>query len=308
MPSPSWSWTTRLQFLFLSLVWGFNFIFLRVGLGYASPLWLSFLRAAVGAAGTAVLVTSLRGWGRLDAKGRRDALLLGLPNTAVFYVLLALSIQTVLPGLAAVVIYTFPLWVAVLSPSLLGHRLTARHWIAVGAGFLGVALISQVWSAVGGDFPLRAILELLGAAVAWALGTVLFQRRFSRDQLREANAFQLFGGTAALLALVLVFGLTPLPSMTVDFGLTLLWLGILGTAFAYVIWFDLLGRTRAATLSAYVFLVPVVALIASAVFLGERLSPIQILGVGLVFVSIYGIGRAPRANDLGADVQPVIPD
>jgi probable blue pigment (indigoidine) exporter len=226
----------------------------------------------------------------------------------VFYVLLALSIQTVLPGLAAVVIYTFPLWVAVLSPSLLGHRLTARHWIAVGAGFLGVALISQVWSAVGGDFPLRAILELLGAAVAWALGTVLFQRRFSRDQLREANAFQLFGGTAALLALVLVFGLTPLPSMTVDFGLTLLWLGILGTAFAYVIWFDLLGRTRAATLSAYVFLVPVVALIASAVFLGERLSPIQILGVGLVFVSIYGIGRAPRANDLGADVQPVIPD
>jgi drug/metabolite transporter (DMT)-like permease len=234
--------------------------------------------------------------------------LLGLPNTTVFYALLALSIQTVLPGLAAVVVYTFPLWVAVLSPSLLGHRLTAGHWVAVGIGFLGVAMISQVWTAWGGSLSLLAIAELVVAAVAWALGTVLFQRRFSREQMREANVFQLFGGTSGLLVLVLLFGITPLPSLTVDFGLTVVWLGILGTAFAYVIWFDLLGRTRAATLSAYVFFVPVVALIASAVFFGERLGPIQILGVGLVFVSIYGIGRAPGASELVPDVEPALPE
>jgi drug/metabolite transporter (DMT)-like permease len=308
VPSPAWTWTTRWQFLFLCFVWGLNFIFLRVGLGYASPLYLSLLRAAVGAGGTALVLATLGGWGRLDARGRRDALLLGLPNTTVFYVLLTLSIKTVLPGLAAVVIYTFPLWVAVMSPTVLGHRLTVRHWIAIGVGFLGVALISQVWTALSGGFPLLAIGELLAAAVAWAMGTVLFQRRFSREQMREANALQLLGGTAGLLALVLLFGVTPFPSVTVDLGLTVVWLGILGTTFAYIIWFDLLGRTRAATLSAYVFLVPVVALAASALLFGERLGVVQLAGVALVFGSIYGIGRAPGANELVPDVEPALPD
>jgi drug/metabolite transporter (DMT)-like permease len=308
VPTAGWSWTTRLQFLFLSSVWGFNFLFIKLGLASASPLWLSLLRAAVGAGGTAVLLTGLKGWGKLDARGRRDALLLGLPNTTAFYALLALAIQSVLPGLAAVVIYTFPLWVAVLSPSLLGHRLSSRHWIAVGAGFLGVALISEVWSSLGAGLSIVPIVELLVGAVAWATGTVFFQRRFSREQMREANAFQLFGGTAGLVVLVVLFGSTPVPTFSADLDLTLLWLGVLGTAFAYVIWFDLLGHTRAATLSAYVFLVPVVALVASAVFFGERLNPVQLVGVALVFVSIYGIGRAPDANALVSEVEPALPD
>ena len=304
----SWSWTTRFLFLFLCFVWGFNFLFIRVGLGSASPLWLSLMRAAVGTAATAVLLTPLRAWGRLDARGRRDALLLGIPNTTAFYALLNLSIESVLPGLAAVVIYTFPLWVAVLSPWLLRHRLTVRHWAAVATGFLGVALISQVWSSLDTGNSFVAILELLFAALAWAMGTVFFQRRFSRDQMREANAFQLFGGTAGLFVLVFVLAPAPLPRLDTGLGVTLVWLGVLGTAFAYVIWFDLLGRTRAATLSAYVFLVPVVALIGSALFFGERLSAVQLLGVGLVFVSIYGIGRAPGANEFVTDEEPALPD
>ena len=308
MPSPSWSWTTRFLFLALCIVWGFNFLFIRVGLGSASPLWLSLLRAAVGTAATAALLTPLRAWGRLDARGRRDALLLGIPNTTAFYALLNLSIESVLPGLAAVVIYTFPLWVAVLSPSLLRHRLTMRHWAAVATGFLGVALISQVWASLDAGNSLVAIVELLFAALAWAMGTVFFQRRFSRDQMREANAFQLFGGTAGLLVLVLVLAPAPLPRFDAALGVTLLWLGVLGTAFAYVIWFDLLGRTRAATLSAYVFLVPVVALIGSAAYFGERLDGIQLVGVALVFLSIVGIARAPGGGDLVSDSEPSLPD
>jgi O-acetylserine/cysteine efflux transporter len=308
VPSASWSWTTRGLFLSLSVIWGFNFLFIRVGLGSASPLWLALLRAAVGTAATVVLVTPLRAWGKLDARGRRDALLLGLPNTTVFYALLMLSIESVLPGLAATVIYTFPLWVAVLSPSLLRHRLTYRHWAAVVAGFLGVALVSEVWSSLDLTQSLLAIVELLVAAFAWALGTVFFQRRFGRDQMREANAFQLLGGTAGLVVLVLIFAPSGFPVARPALEISLLWLGVLGTAIAYVIWFDLLGRTRAATLSAYVFLVPVVALIGSALFFGERLDAVQFLGVGLVFVSIYGIARAPGADELVTEVEPSLPD
>jgi probable blue pigment (indigoidine) exporter len=287
-------WSPRIWALFLLLVvcWGLNYPFVNVGLAFATPLWLATLRAGLGALATLLIVTGLRGWGTLDAAGRRDGLLLGLPNTALFFGLWFWAARSVLPGIAAVVIYTFPLWVAVLSNPVLGSRLTARHWLSVAIGFAGVALISQLGQSGTGGVAWVAILELLVAAIAWAMGTVLFQRRFPREQMMEANAYQLIGGTVALLAATLLLSPVPLPQPTVTLVGAVLWLGVVGTALAYAIWTLLLGRTRAATVSAFLFLVPVVALAVSAAYFGERLSLTQVVGVGLVLVSIYGIGRA----------------
>ncbi len=304
MAEDGWSWGSRLLFLFVCVVWGFNFLFVRVGLSDATALWLALLRAAIGAGAAAVLLTAVRGWGRLDRAGRRDAILLGIPNTAAFYALLFVAIQTVLPGVAAVLTYTFPLWVALLSPAVLGHRLGVRQWLALGAGFFGVALVAQVGSVAANGLSATPVLELLGSAVAWAVGTVVFQRRFDRSQMLEANAFQLIGGSVALLALVALLAPTPLPTFAPSLDISLVWLGILGTALAYSIWFDLLGRTRAATLSAYAFLVPVVALAGSVVFFGEHLVALQVVGVGLVLVSIYGLGRSAARERSGPPGRP----
>jgi probable blue pigment (indigoidine) exporter len=298
------SWSTFALVSVLSVIWGLNFIFIKIGLSDASALWLALLRAAVGTLGTAAVLSLLGAWRELDARGRRDALLLGIPNTTLFYAFLFSAIETVLPGIAAVLTYTFPLWVALLSPYVLRHRLTRRLWAAVAIGFGGVVLVSQPWTDLSGTVSLLAVVELLAAAVSWAVGTVLFQRRFRRDEMLEANGFQLVGGTVGLLALVVILAPTPLPSLTVGLGVTLLWLGVLGTAVAYTIWFYLLGRTKASTLSAYAFLVPVVALVASAFLFGERLTVPQLVGVALVLVSIYGIGRAPEAHDFERSVPP----
>lgn len=291
IPAP-WSWTNRLLLLLVAVIWGFNFLFIREALTDATPLWLALLRAAIGAGSAAVLVAAVGGWGHLSGRRRAIALLLGLPNTAAFYALLFLGIQTVLPGVAAVLTYTFPFWVALLSPMVLGHRLTSRHWLAIGAGFTGIALISEVWSTAGGAISPLAGIEILGSAVAWAVGTVLFQRQYARSEMLEANLLQLVGGTIALGVLTMLFAPSPGPTFTPAMDVSLLWIGVLGTAVAYSIWFDLLGRTKAATLSAYVFLVPLVALVGSAIFFGERIAPVQLAGIALVLASIYGIGRA----------------
>ncbi len=291
------------MFLLVALFWGFNYLFVDFGLELASPLWLAALRAGTGALATLAFVTGLRAWGTLDLPGKRDALLLGLPNTTLFLGLWFWAARDVQPGIAAVVIYTFPLWVALLSPLVLGHRLGLRHWASVAAGFAGVALISQIGQAGAAGVSGTAILLLLAAAVSWAFGTVLFQRRFRREQMLEANAYQLIGGSFGLLGATLLFAPLPLPHWNLDLVATVLWLGVLGTAVAYRIWFTLLGRTRAATLSGYTFLVPVVALTASAVLFGERLSLVPLGGVVLVLFSIYGIGRAQWESP--ADVPPV---
>ncbi|MFZ1023757.1 MAG: EamA family transporter [Thermoplasmata archaeon] len=285
-------WATAGLFLLIVLFWGLNYPFVVFGLDFASPLWLASLRAGLGAVVVVAYVSGTRGWGRLDAKGRRDALLIGIPNTALFFGLWFLAAQQLAPGLTAVIIYTFPLWVALLSAPFLNQRLTTRHWVAVSVGFAGVVLASKVWQVGGSSFSLLPVGELLVAALAWALGTVLFQRRFEPASYQEANAFQLIGGVGALLIATLVLTPLPLPHFSISFAITVVWLGVLGTGLAYVIWFRLLSRTKAATLAAYTFLVPVVALVASVSYFHESLSVLQVVGVVLVLGSVYGIATA----------------
>jgi drug/metabolite transporter (DMT)-like permease len=295
----SWSWSLRGLLFALAVVWGLNFLVIKIGLSEATPLWLSFLRAAVGAGATVALVTPFHAWGQLGGRGRRDAMLIGIPQTTGMYLLLFLGTDQVAPGFASVLLLTMPVWTALLSPAILGHRLTPGLSAAVGVGFAGVVLFSEPWSGFRDGAGAVAILELLGAAVSWAIGTVLLQRRFAAPQMLEANAFQLAGGAVGLGVLALIFGRGSAPAPSLNLVLILAWLGILGTAVGYTIWAYLLGRTQATTLSAYIFLAPLVALVASALLLGERVDLVQGSGAALVLASVYYVGRSHGVPDRG---------
>jgi drug/metabolite transporter (DMT)-like permease len=202
----------------------------------------------------------------------------------------------VAPGQTAVVIYTFPLWVALFSPAVLGARLARLQWTAVGVGFGGVFLVSQPWSGGSAQPPLVPVLELLGAAICWAAATVAFQRRFRPTGLAEANGFQLLGGATTLLLASAGLGLAGAPSSSPVFWTSVAWLGLYGTAFAYGVWFFLLERVHASVLSTYAFLVPLIALGLSVILEGERLTLVQVAGVVLVLLGVYLVGRAPMVH------------
>jgi probable blue pigment (indigoidine) exporter len=273
-------------------IWGLNYLFVGLGLTGSGPLWLATLRAGVGLAGMLVLVRVAHRRGTFGWGARRDALLLGIPNTTLFFGLWFIAARSVPPGIASVVVYTFPLWVALLSGPMLGRQLSRGAWGSVAVGFVGVALIAQVGSLGRSGVSWLPIIELAAAALSWAVGTVLFQRRFSTAEILPASAYQLAGGFSALLGATLVLTPLPLPAPSFDVIAAALWLGLAGTAVGYSIWFTLLNRTPAAEISAYLFLVPVVALGASALLLGERLTWVQGLGVAFVLLAIYGVGRA----------------
>ncbi|MCI4331793.1 MAG: EamA family transporter [Thermoplasmata archaeon] len=278
-------------FAVLVLAWGLNYLFVRVGLQDSPPLWLALLRAGLGAAGVFVALALTRRLGSLTRRDRRDAVLIGVPTFGCFFGLWFAAAVTILPGEAAVFVYTFPLWVTLLSIPVLGQRVTVGHVGAVMVGFFAVVLISSPWNGAGQGLPWVPVAELLGGALSWATGTVLAQRRFAPAEMMEANAYQLLGGTVVLLTAVVLFEPRTLPHASVSLLGAVLWLGLVGTALGYAIWFELLSRIRAPVLSAYVFLVPVVALSASVALLGERLTFIQIAGVLLLLASLYGIGR-----------------
>jgi drug/metabolite transporter (DMT)-like permease len=159
-------------------------------------------------------------------------------------------------------------------------------------------LISQPWTGGIRDLGVAPVLEALGGAVAWAFGTVLFRRRFTGAEVPGANLWQLLGGTLSLSlagAVLEPHGF----ELTIPLVPIVLWLGVVGTAIAYSIWFWLLDRHGAVRLSAYVFLVPVVALVASVLVFEETIDPIEGVGIVFVLVSLYG-----TATGFGTSADP----
>jgi drug/metabolite transporter (DMT)-like permease len=284
------------SFLIIASAWGLNYLFVRAGIRFIAPLWLALLRAGIGAMAMAAFVVWARPAARLDRADVGRALLVGVPNTAIFFGLWFLAAPQILPGEAAVLVYTFPLWVALLTFMALTSATRRTVALAVGAGFVGVVLVAQPWEAAGHSVAVVAIAELLAGAVAWAVGTVLSQRWFAPEKLVAVNLWQLVGGSLGLGVAAIV--LEPDPHLVTSPMLVgiVLWLGVVGTALAYGLWFALLARTPAAILSTYAFLVPVIALFASALVLGERLVPLQLVGVAFVLGAIYVAGRS-RATD-----------
>jgi len=299
VPAARWTVGSGLLFALLVLAWGGNYLFVRVAELSVAPLWAAAFRAGIGALGLGVFLLAQPATGTFSAADRRDAMLLGLPNTGIFLALWFVAAPYVAPGEAAVVIYTFPLWVALFSPAILGARLAPTHWIGVVFGFTGVVLVSQPWLEGSGGLPVVPLLELLAAAILWAFATVGFQRRFAPSALARANGYQLLAGALFLLAASAVAGVATRPPAEVSFWVAVLWLGLYGTAFAYGVWFFLLRTHHASSLSAYSFLVPLTALALSVVFEGESVNVPQAFGVLAVVVGIYLVGRHPLAHPRG---------
>ncbi|MGA7860812.1 MAG: EamA family transporter [Thermoplasmata archaeon] len=303
-PGPA-NWILAVLYVGMVIAWGLNFLFVKVGLASSPPLWLAAFRALLGTAGVALGVLVWPSDIRLTSRERRDALLLGIPTTGLFFALWFSAATQVPPGQTAVVIYTFPLWVVLLSFLLLGERAPPLAWVSVVVGFLGVVLIEQPWSGSSGKIPTIAIVELLAAAACWALGTVLLKSRIRGAGLRTANAYQLLSGAVLLVVAAAVF--EPHPTLLFDSNLllSLLWLGLIGTSMANVVWFMLLERFPAPTVSTWAFLTPVVALVASVVIFGERLNGLQLVGVAAVLAGAFVISgaAAPERPPLGSSTQ-----
>ncbi len=276
-------------FAYMFTAWGINYLIVRDLSSNGGPFWLATTRAGIGGIAALALLALPGETGHLSWRDRRDAVLLGLVNTGGFYGLWFAAAAMVPPGETSVLIYTFPLQVAVLAVPVLGYRPGRWEIAALFGGLAGILLVTEPWR--GARLDLAAIAMLLLAALCWGVGTVLYQLRFKGPQLREGNPFQLLGGAGLTLAIAFVLEPSALPDPTGTFWIEALYLGIFGTALAYAAWFSLLSRIPAATLSSFTFLVPVVALAISAAVTGERLDALQLAGVALVAASLYALGR-----------------
>ena len=285
-----------LAFSLLVLFWGSAFATVKIGLYYSPPVLFAGSRTVVG--GLAMVVAALL-WGG-SPNLRRDwpvFLLLALFNVVLFIAFQTYAIVYLPSGSAAVLVYLQPILVGFLAWLILGEELSASKLVGLLLGFSGIVAVSSA-SLSGAAHALSPIGVVLGtaSALAWALGTVYFKRYEARVSTLWAVAVPFVVGGAALTALGLVVESWDEVSWTGAFVGSLLYSALIGISAAWVIWFGLVRAGEASRVAAYIFAVPLTAVLVGALVLDEPLSYSLLFGAALVVCGIYLVNRPPRGK------------
>jgi drug/metabolite transporter (DMT)-like permease len=280
----------------LAFAWGLNWPAIKIVLGEVPP----FLLRTVGLGAAAVLLLAFAA-----VQGRR---LLppreswgGIAAAAVLTIV-AFNFCTAFAQLhtttsrAAVLTYTMPMMSALLAWALLGERLSRRGALAVVLGAAGILTLAApaLQAAAGvsltsGWRPLAGPLFSLGAAFAWALGTIVTKKLPPVHDRVVATAWQLaFGGLCGGVAALVAGEAWPV-RLSTPVAWALGYHVVVAMAFAYVLWYRLLDSASATVSSLTALAVPVVGVIGAMWLVGDRPSGADWAGFALV---LAGAGLA----------------
>jgi len=293
----------------LTLIWGTTWAAIRLGLRGIPPFTGVALRFAIGAAAlfavARALGVRLRGAAApapdaSAAASRRSSpwrvwLVNGLMTFFIPYGVLYWAEQWVPSGLAAVLFATSPLWVALAAHlALPAERLRAATAAGVLLGFAGVAVIfSEDLRALGGPRVAGAAALLLLAPLTSAVGVVAV-KRWAAGMHPLAIVAMPMALTAVAMGCVALATEAGQPVRLAGLPLAaLLYLALCGSALSFTLYFWLLGRLPATTLSLINYLTPIVALLIGGTALGESFTARTLAGSALV---VGGVAVAMRVR------------
>jgi drug/metabolite transporter (DMT)-like permease len=177
---------------------------------------------------------------------------------------------TYLPaGRTVILAYTMPLWVVLLSRVVLGERLTARRMLGLSLGMLGMLLLVGDEFAVLRAAPVGALL-VVGAALAWAIGTVLMKRFPTRLPITSFTGWQLMIGGAPIALGALVMDWGEWRPVSWQAAAAVAYNVLVAFVLCHWIWFKIVSRASAGVSALGTLTIPVVGVISSMLVLGER--------------------------------------
>jgi drug/metabolite transporter (DMT)-like permease len=220
----------------------------------------------------------------------RWLVVVGLLNTAVPFWLLSWGETRIDSGLASIIQASVPIFNALLAFAFFhDQRVTGRPLVGVFIGFVGVALLVGAQP----EGQILGALAVVGMAVCYAAGGLLVRRRLSAAR-PQVVAF----GTSAVAALfVLPAGVVQAPASFPGWETIgcVVFLGVVGTAFAYLLFFTIIAKAGAGYASLVTYLVPPIALAYGAIFLGETAGGAALGGLALILGGVaLGTGLQRR--------------
>jgi drug/metabolite transporter (DMT)-like permease len=290
-------WKTLLAFAIIYFVWGSTFLAIRIGVHEVPPLLLASMRFL--AAGLALFLWMLARGERLpSARQCASATLLASLIFVCDYGLLFWAEQRVPSGIAAVMMATIPVFIALAEIVLLRtQRLTLRLAFALLVGIGGVAvLMSRSFNLGGAPIDRAGAIALILGSICWSIATVLSRKlTLPPSKAMSSGAQMLSGGIMLALAAAVAgeFHNFHPSAVSAKAWLALLYLIVAGSIIGFTAYVWLIHRESPTKVGTYAYVNPVVAVLLGYFLGGEALGLRTILGTLFVLISVIVITTTP---------------
>ena len=297
-------WKTLLAFAIIYLVWGSTFLAIRVGVHEVPPFLLAAMRFFV--AGLVLyLWTIIRGERSPSARQWIAAFFIAFTIFDLDYGLLFWAEQRVPSGLAAVMLTTIPVFMALSEVVLLRtQKLTARLSSALAIGIAGVAVLMSRSVHLGGE-PIdpKGAMALIIAALSWSVSSALIRKLpLPESKVMSSGVQMLAGGIWLVLTSAALGEFRGFHPATVSKAawLSLLYLIVAGSIVGFTAYIWLLHHQSPTKVGTYAYVNPVVAVCLGYFLAGETLGLRTLLGTGFVLLSVIVITTAPAKKPVMA--------
>ena len=281
----------HLAAFFTIFVWGLTFISTRVLMVSFTPVEIMFFRLFLAVLALCVISPPRFDRLRLDRPALRlelSVVLAGLCGVTLLFLFQNLALLYTLTANVSVLISVTPLFTALVSRLVLGEQLKANFFIGFSAAMLGIILIAFNGSFVLKLNPLGDLLSLL-AALSWAFYSVVIKKINPPQQAVFALTRKVF-----FYGLLLMLPVLPLFHFRLGLArlvvwsdlLNLLFLGVVASALCYVTWNYAVQHLGPVRTSSYIYAIPVVTIVVSALVLNETITLVAVIGMALILVGM----------------------
>lgn len=281
------------------ILWGSVFPLTKISLRDLAAFDVAFYRAIV--ASFAMLILSFRKLSeiRLRKADVKRILPLSVCGVIAFYTFLNFGMSYSTPIKASFLVVTYPLFVVLLAPIVLHEKFNLEKLVGVCLGLIGAYLIIGGGQLIDIFDPqtIRGDLILLLASITYAFYPLLTKRLFSNVSLTaEYVTTNIFAFAVAPFLFLSIISSSPLKIIQASLIsiLSVVWLGVMGSAVAFLAFNKGLKVLRASTSVIGLLIIPVVSTILSYILVGEEITMYKILGGFLVLLAVLMMQLSPK--------------
>ncbi|HEX2114791.1 MAG TPA: DMT family transporter [Alphaproteobacteria bacterium] len=264
----------------LMVVWGSTFVVTKAAVSEIPPLTLSALRFLIAACVLAPIAAARGGLKGLPRPLPVMRLaLMGLTGIALFHIGFNYALLYGSASQGAMIFALVPAAVGVAAVVGLSETPSKRRIAGIALSICGVALVvASGEQDSASPHPLIGALCMLGAVAAWAVYTVIAKQLADADQIAVIACASLIGAAMQVPLAAIELSHIPWSSPSLQAWLGALFLGVIASAIAFVVYGRVLRELDASLVGAYINLDPIVGVLTAVLFLGETLSAGQVVG------------------------------
>ncbi len=283
-----------LAFWVLGLVWGSNFIFMKISAAYITPMQLVFYRVLFGFIPVLIYALATRALSVVHIKHTFHFIIMSFLASVIYYYGFAKGTALLPSGIAGVMAGTIPIFSFILASIFLSdEKISLSKIIGISLGLIGIILISKPSGSNLNGINLAGIGYIILGCFSVGASFVYAKKFIQPLQIPAAalTTYQLLGGLIILIFVTPVEGMGNIWSSTSASLGIVIGLGILGTGLAYILYYYIIEKLGAIAASSSTYIPPIIALAIGYIFAGEVITIVDIFATGLIFAGVILLRR-----------------